>query len=235
MIVFVVVTLVEAGPLAAALAIRRGGGRHGRRRRRRFFGRRRRALLLVVADGAWPPRGRVAGLVLGWWGRVAVPRRREGAAAEGLVEEHFVSRARGRFERGLSCWSLAERPALEGLVFTGAGLFRTRLGLELRQNVRLRFAIVCVSGGGLGGAFAALRTQVRARGDTILLRGTVGTYGTYGTILYGTTHVFVSLLALTRCQPRLGGAPEGSLKPIQSTPDNTCFADKCLGIVPARI
>ena len=29
-------------------------------------------------------------------------------------------------------------------------------------------------------------------------------------------HVFVSLLALTRCQPRLGRAPEGSLKLIQS-------------------
>mgnify|MGYP004184444463 CR=1 FL=1 len=121
-VIVFVVTLVEARPLAAAFAIRRGGGRHGRGRRRRFFGRRRRALLLVVADGAWPPRGRVA-IVLGRFGGrlVAVPRRREGAAAETFVEEHFVSRARGLFERGLSCWSLAERPALEGLVFHGRG------------------------------------------------------------------------------------------------------------------
>ena len=151
-VIVVVVTLVETRPLAAAFAIRRGGGRHGRRRRRRFFGRRRRALLLVVADGAWPPRGRVAG-IFGGRGRcfVAVPRRREGAATEGLVEEHFVSRARGQFGRGLSYWSLAERLALEGLVFHGRGAVSDAAWAGARQHVRRRFELVLCVRMGLGG------------------------------------------------------------------------------------
>ena len=52
----------------------------------------------------------------------------------------------------------------------------------------------------LGGAFAALKEAVRARGNILL--------GVLYSIQYSTTHIFVSLLALTRCQPRLGGGPD---------------------------
>ena len=53
----------------------------------------------------------------------------------------------------------------------------------------------------LGGAFAALKDASQSKRSR-------GKIGVLYFIQYTITHIFVSLLALTRCQPRLGGGPD---------------------------
>ena len=94
------------------------------------------------------------------------------------------------------------------VLFHGVGLFRTRLGLELDSTSGGVLSWFCV----FERAYAVRLQRAKSKSEQaeVLYFCKVLRY----TVWYH--HVFVSLLALTRCQPRLGRAPEGSLKPIQS-------------------